>query len=689
MNTARAMALQQRRMLAAAAGMTSIMQSASNAASGMLRAMESFDSKAAARAQQGVENLEKAMSGLVDPIKQATSQLQAMSAAIPTSFGGGGAGGVTIMNTVQTANTAAVAAEQSALLIAPAAKAESKKDPDDRVKNFTTKMAEFGNMLSTFLPTNKPKDDGGAKAGDDKKGKDNGATDKLVGGISQLNESFIKLTTSQDTVGTLVQSVAANTEKMNDIVNQLGGVLVAALGHMYGELQSIASSLGNIDGYFNKMLAGQKAANADGGSAFGSGPSTPAGLLTHNGPAGLLGMGEQAGGALQAMEGENSLVPYSPGAQAAAGAAGTAAIAGPAASNEAAAAPQVDLPNLSEQMSELSQMYSSFISENEAVSSFIGNNWAFFGTMYDGANAALQVYNALQIVSKTVTFLSALATQALKFSWSSLNAVMKANVIILIISLVAGLIGIIISLAKKNDNLALIFFKCWNVILNMFDRIVVFLWTLAEGMLQPFMMFAKTVGKLFDFAINIIIDKINTVLKLINRLTGKKIDLIASFSMEEFAEDMMQFVPEQKQKAELRAATNKANRKLDEENFLAERAAARAAKEIEQEEQATDNPYIQNSDAVLSSQSNAVAVSGGRIDEVGKINDTVDISSEDIKMMRELAEMKNIQNFVTLQPSVNVQTGDIRNGMDVGSMVQAISSMLQDEIASSAEGVYT
>ena len=40
-----------------------------------------------------------------------------------------------------------------------------------------------------------------------------------------------------------------------------------------------------------------------------------------------------------------------------------------------------------------------------------------------------------------------------------------------------------------------------------------------------------------------------------------------------------------------------------------------------------------------------------KVGEVGKIRDTVDISSEDLKTMRELAEMKNIQNFVTLTPA--------------------------------------
>ncbi|MBW7457351.1 hypothetical protein ACFOLF_12010 [Paenibacillus sepulcri] len=78
-----------------------------------------------------------------------------------------------------------------------------------------------------------------------------------------------------------------------------------------------------------------------------------------------------------------------------------------------------------------------------------------------------------------------------------------------------------------------------------------------------------------------------------------------------------------------------------------------------------------------------------KVGEVGQINDSVDVTSEDMKMMRELAEMKNIQNFVSLTPSVNVtHTGNINNGYDVDTIVGRIKTSLETEIASSAQGVY-
>ncbi|MFE4713961.1 hypothetical protein ACFRAM_24260 [Paenibacillus sp. NPDC056722] len=78
-----------------------------------------------------------------------------------------------------------------------------------------------------------------------------------------------------------------------------------------------------------------------------------------------------------------------------------------------------------------------------------------------------------------------------------------------------------------------------------------------------------------------------------------------------------------------------------------------------------------------------------KVGEVGKINDTVDISSEDLKMMRELAEIQAIQNFVELTPTVQVTTGNINNAGDIDTIINKIGQKLNEEFISTAQGVYT
>lgn len=78
-----------------------------------------------------------------------------------------------------------------------------------------------------------------------------------------------------------------------------------------------------------------------------------------------------------------------------------------------------------------------------------------------------------------------------------------------------------------------------------------------------------------------------------------------------------------------------------------------------------------------------------KVGEVGKIKKSVDISSEDLKVMRDLAEMKSIQNFVSLTPTVQVTTGDINQGADIDTIINGISRKLETEFVSTAQGVYT
>ncbi|GIP18385.1 hypothetical protein J40TS1_40270 [Paenibacillus montaniterrae] len=77
-----------------------------------------------------------------------------------------------------------------------------------------------------------------------------------------------------------------------------------------------------------------------------------------------------------------------------------------------------------------------------------------------------------------------------------------------------------------------------------------------------------------------------------------------------------------------------------------------------------------------------------RVGEVGSINNTVDISSEDLKMMRELAEMNNIQNFVSLTPSINFGDMHVRRDSDIDIIVAKISDRLNQDIATSVDAAY-
>lgn len=77
----------------------------------------------------------------------------------------------------------------------------------------------------------------------------------------------------------------------------------------------------------------------------------------------------------------------------------------------------------------------------------------------------------------------------------------------------------------------------------------------------------------------------------------------------------------------------------------------------------------------------------GSVDEVGKINSDVNIADEDLKFMKDVAEMRYVQNFVTLTPTVSMEA-QVSERVDVGDVVSEVARVLENEIAISAEGVF-
>ncbi|NQX68067.1 tape measure protein [Paenibacillus alba] len=78
----------------------------------------------------------------------------------------------------------------------------------------------------------------------------------------------------------------------------------------------------------------------------------------------------------------------------------------------------------------------------------------------------------------------------------------------------------------------------------------------------------------------------------------------------------------------------------------------------------------------------------GKVKEVGAINDTVDISSEDLKLMRDVAERESIKNFITLTPTVEVGDVHINDGTDADELLRRITQAVEVEVTNHAQGVY-
>ncbi|OMD60624.1 hypothetical protein BSK62_25005 [Paenibacillus odorifer] len=114
----------------------------------------------------------------------------------------------------------------------------------------------------------------------------------------------------------------------------------------------------------------------------------------------------------------------------------------------------------------------------------------------------------------------------------------------------------------------------------------------------------------------------------------------------------------------------------------------RKAKEVTEKAKGETDGSTSSQTGILANQSTNLNTVN-RVNELGSINDTVDISSDDLKMLRELAEIQAIQNFVELTPTVQVTTGNINNAGDIDTIINKIGQKLNEEFVSTAQGVYT
>lgn len=79
----------------------------------------------------------------------------------------------------------------------------------------------------------------------------------------------------------------------------------------------------------------------------------------------------------------------------------------------------------------------------------------------------------------------------------------------------------------------------------------------------------------------------------------------------------------------------------------------------------------------------------GKVGEVGKINGSLSLSSEDIRLLREIAEMRAVSYNTTLTPHITFGDMHIRETVDAEEVVRIITEELERELAITGQRVYT
>ncbi len=231
-------------------------------------------------------------------------------------------------------------------------------------------------------------------------------------------------------------------------------------------------------------------------------------------------------------------------------------------------------------------------------------------------------------------------------------------------------------------------------VLNSLDRMELGAATLSTNF-QNFMgdMRAGALTQLQELA-NGGIGIINDFISTLNKIPGVSIDLIDQLTFGTIA-GLENEAAKQQRSADLAAKTQAVNDRISSrDTALATQKttleSAHAARRAENASRVAAAAEKAASDSLLSAAGGAGASqldSIGKVGEVGKINSDVNIADEDLQLMKDVAEMRYVQNFVTLTPTV-AMNAQVSERVDIDELTGRVADVLIEEVAAGAEGVY-
>lgn len=233
-------------------------------------------------------------------------------------------------------------------------------------------------------------------------------------------------------------------------------------------------------------------------------------------------------------------------------------------------------------------------------------------------------------------------------------------------------------------------------VMNLWNRLQLAFYT-ASVNIQNFMGDMKAgVLTILQNMVNGAIDIINGFINTLNKIPGVSIDAIEKVTFGTTAQ-MENDAAKQARAADLSAYQDQINSQIAERDsalsaMKAEARAATAQREAEiaaakAESAAAGNGSTEPDWSAYANTDPGDIGNVDRVGSVGSIDEDVNIADEDLKFLRDVAEMRYVQNFVTLTPTVAVDA-KISEKVDVDEVVDKIERRLETEFEAAAEGVY-
>lgn len=328
---------------------------------------------------------------------------------------------------------------------------------------------------------------------------------------------------------------------------------------------------------------------------------------------------------------------------------------------------------------------------------WVAANMDALAPVIGGAAAALMVFNA-KLIAGTIASWAHTAATAIS---SVTQKVFNTSLLACPLTWIALAIGVVIGLLYRWIQSVGGIRTAWAIVV---DEVSYFLDKMDLGFMRTFYGILDYMG---DFKVGFLtglqdvvnggIDLLNKLIENVNKLPGIAIPLIeqvtfgaeAALKNEEAkrarAETMAKWETEAEENHRLRQMRiNEMKSKSAEE--AGESALSAGTDPGAAAEQPNEMEVIYGG-----MDPDTYGVGGGlnvnHVESLGRVENEVSVAKEDLDLMRDVAEMRFLQNFVSLTPTVTLNARVDRQ-VDVDAMLRTIERKLEEEILMSAEGAY-
>lgn len=374
---------------------------------------------------------------------------------------------------------------------------------------------------------------------------------------------------------------------------------------------------------------------------------------------------------------------------------------------------------------------------------FIADNWNSLVPIIGGVTAAVITYKAVHagmgIISSIVgAVATAYGIEASQVTFATvaqygLNAAMNACPMLLILSFIAAVVSGLIYVYKEFGSLKIMLMVFQQIFMTMWENFLYCLtlvevkvaefvakfktgfYTMGQGIVSVLTWMKADALAIIQDMVNGAIDLVNTLINTVNKIPGvsfegvqrvtfgtdaqiqaQAADAAAKANIENYAQQQQENVDIVKQWSDdyyAKIAAKQQKREAAIDKAMTEQAKA------EQNQNTFDyNKYLNfkqkdfsNGQAANLANTNAQTAknTGDTARNTAKVANSLSATSEDLKYLRELAEVETVNRFTTAKITVNqTNHNTINKDMDLDGVTEHLRSTMEEQMLASAQGVY-